>query len=80
MKIQIKKQEDKASEGFKRGDLLEGFRDGVYLCTDNQLYNFVDVVVINPENEFEHTGKPLDAISIGTIKGYFTGEITLSND
>jgi len=37
------------------------------------LYNCVDVVVINPENEFEHSGKPLEAIHIGTIKGYFTG-------
>jgi hypothetical protein len=80
MKIQIKAQEDKVSESFKRGDLLEGFKGGIYLCTDNQLYQCVDVVVINPENEFEHSGKPLDAINIGTIKGYFTGEITLSND
>jgi hypothetical protein len=29
MKIQIKKQEDESTEGFKRGDLLEGFK-GVF--------------------------------------------------
>jgi hypothetical protein len=79
MKIQIKKQ-DEATESFKRGNLLEGFKGGVYLCTGNQLYNCVDVVVISPENEFEHCGKPLEDIHIGNIKGYFTGEITLSNE
>jgi hypothetical protein len=79
MKIQIKKQEDKAPEGFKRGQLLEGERGGIYICSKDQAVNLVDVIVIHPENIYEEPGKLMDECSAYVFK-LFTGEITLSND
>jgi hypothetical protein len=79
MKIQIKKQEDKAPEGFNQGQLLEGERGGIYICIKHHLNDAVDVLVINPESPFEEPGKLLIGCWASVFK-LFTGEITLSND
>jgi hypothetical protein len=79
MKIQIIKNEDKAPQGFKRGDLLEGYKGGIYLCNGDQNFYTVDVTVIKPEVDIEYSGKFMEEIGIDNFK-LFTGEITLSND
>ena len=78
MKIQINEKEDIVS-GFKRGQLLAGNKGGIYLCSNDQTGNTVDVVTIKPENAFETEGYPMDSCHIENFK-LFNGEITLSND
>lgn len=79
MKIQINQPEDISPKSLQEGQLLKGLKGGIYLCTSNQNGTTVDVVVINPENSYEFSGKIMEECHVDNFKT-FAGSVTLSND
>lgn len=79
MKIQISKPEVNLPETFKKGQLVESAKGGIYLCTTDQRGSLVNVVVIHPDGEFEFPGKIITDAWDDNFK-LFSGEVTLSND
>lgn len=79
MKIQITKPEQKPPEGFKKGQLVESKNGGIYICTDDEGCDCLDVCVINPEGMYEEVGQLMEGCTPALFK-VFNGQITLSND
>lgn len=78
MKIEITKSEIK-QESFQKGQLIESNKGGIYLCTSNQQGLLINIVVIEPDSEFEHSGKIIEEAYTYNFK-VFNGSCTLSNN